>query len=73
MDLQRGLVDILPRVLSKYLEGLQHSEIVSSIVMNPELISVEYKGKKLESVLLSIISWGACCKGLFKRNEGLMI
>jgi DNA-binding HxlR family transcriptional regulator len=54
---------ISPRILSKELEGLLQNEIISRIVMNPKLVSVEYEltehGETLESVISSISDWGA--------------
>jgi DNA-binding HxlR family transcriptional regulator len=63
MDLQRGMAGISSRVLSRELQDLEQREIVSRIVRDPKLTSVEYEltkqGKKLEGVILSIVSWGA--------------
>ncbi|SEV91969.1 transcriptional regulator, HxlR family [Chitinophaga sp. YR573] len=63
MDLQRGVEGISATVLSKELQELQQSEIVARRVLNTKLISVEYEltkhGKTLESLVLSIASWGA--------------
>lgn len=63
MDLQRGVEGISAKMLSKELQELQQSEIVTRTVMDTKLISVEYEltkhGKTLESVVHSIASWGA--------------
>jgi DNA-binding HxlR family transcriptional regulator len=72
MGLQRGVYGISSRVLSKELQELEQSEIISRTVMDPKLTSVEYEltahGKTLESVLLSITSWGAHCNDLFQKK-----
>lgn len=62
MDLLRGVCGISPKVLSGELDELLQHELVSRIVTNPKLISVEYEltvhGKTLENVILSIEKWG---------------
>jgi DNA-binding HxlR family transcriptional regulator len=73
MGLQRGVCGISSRVLSKELQELEQSEIISRTVMDPKLTSVEYEltehGKTLESVLLSIASWGtAHLKDFFQKK-----
>ena len=77
MGLQRGVCGISSRVLSKELRELEQSELISHTVMDPKLASVEYEltahGKTLEGILLSITSWDAHCKDLFKRNEWVTI
>lgn len=63
MDLQRGVEGISATMLSKELQELQQREIVARRMLNTKLISVEYEltkhGKTLESLILSITSWGA--------------
>jgi len=61
-ELQRGVPGISPKILSKELQELQQSQIVSRTIMHPKLISVEYEltaqGKKLKSVINVITRWG---------------
>lgn len=73
MGLRRGICGISSKVLSKELQELEQSEIISRTVMDPKLASVEYEltghGKNLESVMLSIVSWRAAHSKDLKQVE----
>lgn len=62
MDLMRGVEGISPRLLSRELQELQESKMVTRYVANTKLVTVEYEltehGKTLKGLLLSVADWG---------------
>ncbi|MEI3801306.1 MULTISPECIES: winged helix-turn-helix transcriptional regulator [unclassified Chitinophaga] len=72
MDLRRGVAGISSKVLSDELQELEHCKIVSRKVVSPKLISVAYEltkhGKTLETVILTIASWGAAHRRYLSQN-----
>jgi len=62
MDLRRLVGKISPKMLSKELQELEQNKLLTRTVMNTRPITVEYEltphGKTLESIILSMESWG---------------
>src|ERR1700749_4019579 len=61
-ELQKTLVDITPKILSKELKELELNEFVTRTVYDTAPVTVEYKltpySKTLQKVLIELRDWG---------------
>lgn len=61
-DMEREIVDITPKMLSKELKDLEINGLVSRTVYNTTPVTVEYAltdyGQTLDTLLQEIMNWG---------------
>lgn len=74
MDLQREVIGIGAKMLSKELQDLEMNNLVSRTVMNTKPVTVSYSitesGKTLAPVIQELASWGINYrKALFEKSR----
>lgn len=61
-ELQREVMGITPRMLSKELKHLEENKLIERTVHDSKLVKVEYSltehGKTLKSVIIALRDWG---------------
>lgn len=71
-ELERQVIGISPRMLSKELKHLEDNFVVSRKVLPTKPVSVEYSltahGKSLKSVILALQKWGSKHRSVIKER-----